>query len=545
QGSFFAILRFSSLVTALVALGLAAIFVISSIIALSGRSMLTWIFPRVATLANVLNGIFLLLIGIHLVVLLWALYASSTGSRPSFGMLALVAAGVLAGVGRVLTLSMAHRDDWEVISVDAQRLDPRRAPSLMRIVEETAEEIHAPVPDHVLIGLKPEIWITSLRTRPNYVESALKGRTLYVSLPLMRVMSTEELIAAIAHEMAHFRHDEQSYTEQFSPNYRRVSGVFRAMNKEEHPLVQIAMVPARAAIRLLVSIFEVNVGRVAIARERRADRIAQEVAGGQILAQSLAKQSAWTTLWDDLAEDQSARARGGLAPANDLSVIFSEAAYVYSGGGFSSNLMTAITSRSTPHLFDPHPATGKRLRHIPGSERPDISPALLEPALDSSAADLLQDEESLGRDLTRLFNDQARGDIEVAPGLHKEYMRTQQRALISLVADVVCCGVDEIDRAQYALDLLTERVDGFDRFDLFGLLSGRIASPPFEDALETLRQQLPPQAAREVVTIVKEVAKRGPTRLPDQQAEYLALVEQDLLPFDGVSEKETTSQEIA
>ncbi|MEM9269803.1 MAG: hypothetical protein AAGA78_12790, partial [Pseudomonadota bacterium] len=78
QGSFFAILRFSSLVTALVALGLAAIFVISSIIALSGRSMLTWIFPRVATLANVLNGIFLLLIGIHLVVLLWALYASST-----------------------------------------------------------------------------------------------------------------------------------------------------------------------------------------------------------------------------------------------------------------------------------------------------------------------------------------------------------------------------------------------------------------------------------------------------------------------------------
>ncbi|MEO1551209.1 MAG: M48 family metalloprotease [Pseudomonadota bacterium] len=415
----------------------------------------------------------------------------------------------------------------------------------MGLVEAAAEQVHAPVPDHVLVGLKPEIWITSQRTRPNYSEGGLKGRTLYVSLPLMRVMSTEELIAAIAHEMAHFRHDEVEFTEGFSPIFRRVSGVFRAMNKEEHPLVQIAMVPARAAIRLLVAIFGLNVGNVALARERRADRLAQEVAGARIYAQALAKQTAWTSLWEDLSQDQAARARGGLAPAIDLSVIFAEAAYVYSGGAFAPRLREMITTQRTPHLFDPHPPTGKRLRAIPSAERPEISAALLEPAFDNAAADLLQDAESLGRDLTRLFNDAARGDIEVAPGAHKEYMRTQQRALISLIADIVCCGADEIDRAQFALDLLTERVDGFDRFDLFGLLSGRLASPPFEDALETLRQQLPAQAAQEVAVMADAVSRRGATRQPDQQAEYLALIEQDLLPLGDVSAAETIRQEIA
>ncbi|MEO1551756.1 MAG: hypothetical protein AAFR93_15210, partial [Pseudomonadota bacterium] len=143
-GNFFAVLRLTSFVTGLAAVGLATIFVLSSMVALAGRGMLTWIFPRVATLANVLNGLFLLLIGVHLIALLWALYASSTGGTPSYAMLALVAVGVLAGVGRVLSMSMSHKEDWEVVAVEAQRVDARSAPGLMGIVEDAAEQVHAP-----------------------------------------------------------------------------------------------------------------------------------------------------------------------------------------------------------------------------------------------------------------------------------------------------------------------------------------------------------------------------------------------------------------
>ncbi len=527
-GGISAVLLLTSLVTGAIALSLIVLFFLGSFFAFFHQRLLTVIFPKVATLANVLNGVFLLALGVHIIVMLWALYVSSNGTRPSNTMLAIIALGVVSGVGKMLTMSMDHKSDLEVLPIDALRLDTSAAPALMQTIEDIADALKVQRPDNIFIGLDPEFWFTQHRLQADYMEKAVKGRSLYLSLPLMRVMSAEEFKAAIAHELAHFGPSQRAYSEGFAPVYRRVAGVFRDMNGEQHPLVEIAMTPVRATIRMMVSIFGMNLRKVAKGREASADAQAAKLAGADAMAGAIAKMSAFESLWNELEDDQIVRASGGMAPAIDLTVIFSEAAYVYSDGPVGKGLVGALGRVQISHPFDVHPPSAKRIRSLKVGINSGNSAELLDHKGEDAATVLLPMRDSIGRDLTRIFNDKHNSRKDRAPAELKTYIRDRQRALLSIIADIVCCGEDEISRTQTALEVLTAQVDGFDRFDFLGLLSGRIASHQFDDALEVLRQSLKPDAARGVVAMAKTIAKDGPARLPDQQAEYLALLEMDL-----------------
>jgi hypothetical protein len=87
-------------------------------------------------------------------------------------------------------------DSLRFCGVTAQ---PEEQPGLQAILSRIAEPLQSPMPDTVVFGLEPSI---SCTRRPVEVDGAeIRGMTLFISLPLCRLISEAELIALISGEM--------------------------------------------------------------------------------------------------------------------------------------------------------------------------------------------------------------------------------------------------------------------------------------------------------------------------------------------------------
>lgn len=84
--------------------------------------------------------------------------------------------------------------------------------ALNQIIRDVAVELDAPLPRHVVVGLRP--WCFVARRGLKTSSGRVSGPVLYLSLPFLRMLSAEELVAVIAHELAHlkYRHFGLRYT---------------------------------------------------------------------------------------------------------------------------------------------------------------------------------------------------------------------------------------------------------------------------------------------------------------------------------------------
>jgi Zn-dependent protease with chaperone function len=69
-------------------------------------------------------------------------------------------------------------------------------------IDRLSHEIGTAAPDHVIVGIDDTFFVTE---HPVAIQGArCKGRTLFVSLSLLRTMPEDERTAVLAHELAHF-----------------------------------------------------------------------------------------------------------------------------------------------------------------------------------------------------------------------------------------------------------------------------------------------------------------------------------------------------
>lgn len=76
--------------------------------------------------------------------------------------------------------------------------------ALNQIIRDVAVELDAPLPQHVVVGLRP--WCFVARRGLKTSSGKVSGPVLYLSLPFLRMLSDEELVAVIAHELAHLKY---------------------------------------------------------------------------------------------------------------------------------------------------------------------------------------------------------------------------------------------------------------------------------------------------------------------------------------------------
>jgi hypothetical protein len=84
----------------------------------------------------------------------------------------------------------------------AREVSPEEAPELWRAVRYAAERLHTAPPDRILTGLQFNFYVTELAVK--YDGGRTQGKTLFLSLPLMKLLSEDEVMAIIGHELGHF-----------------------------------------------------------------------------------------------------------------------------------------------------------------------------------------------------------------------------------------------------------------------------------------------------------------------------------------------------
>jgi hypothetical protein len=180
-----------------------------------------------------------------------------------------------------------------------------------------------------------------------------QGRTLFVSLPLLKQMNGAEADAVMAHEMAHFRGNDAYYSNKIIPLLVRWGLYLQALY--ENPLTR----PVFHFMYGFRVFFEWSLGEHCRQREFRADRIAMEATSSRDLAGALLRISAYSDFRGKVQAEIFQQER--VLEAANISEQVDQ--------GFHAHAMSFaakpdLTSIETAHPFDTHPPLAQRLDAI-------------------------------------------------------------------------------------------------------------------------------------------------------------------------------------
>jgi Zn-dependent protease with chaperone function len=170
-------------------------------------------------------------------------------------------------------------------------------PDLFGLIAEVAAKLKSHLPDHVVVGLEPNFFVTAADVKLVPSGEVLKGKTLFVSLGLLRTLTKAELTAVIGHEFGHFRGDDVAYSLKFAPTYTRLGQAITKLGDTAGNASDIGKLPALVALSICLSEFasaERSVGRE---RELLADKAGAQAADATSLATALVKVSLYAGQW--------------------------------------------------------------------------------------------------------------------------------------------------------------------------------------------------------------------------------------------------------
>jgi hypothetical protein len=367
------------------------------------------------------------------------------------------------------------------------------------------------------------------------------GRTLYLSMSLMRVLAMEEFIAIVGHELGHFRGRDTEYSMRFMPIYVALDGARRELDENRGPantgpalavvLTALARYPAKALLGMLSSAFHRNVQRISRIREFEADDAATEVAEPRAVATALFKIPLYAKLWDDLIADHIKRIRLGLPAPQRLSRSFDDLSRLLVTPEISEALRKYALKSRTEHPYDSHPSSFNRAKtlgvkpasitaeELRATDRDGVAEALI-------PADVLDDVEFI---LTAAENHDLllRGQVQqLPPHIGKDAPEVLYHAVYSLLAALVGIAPDPSERFLAAVKIGAEEMTDFDRLIFAEYCRGRRTALDFGAALGKIQRN----AGADGIALVREMVEEllvTPDAVPaPDAAEVLRLIDQ-------------------
>lgn len=499
------LLRKLSIIAALFGLSIPAVLMTASLIAGSNRQMLATIFPLAVQTTLVLITISVALQG---AVLTFGFYVGEEYYLGRVHRAILIGiAGVAAAVAYKLFMECLNYGGKLKSEIHGILVGKDTAPGLHAFVTGLAEKLGAQTPNNIIVGIEPNFFVTSADVRLSDSPKTLEGETLYVSLPLARLMTVAEFAAVVGHELGHFRGKDTIYSLKFAPAYAGLAEALAATRYEKgEKLFWIAKMPARAMLSLTMNVFAMNRGAISRERELLADQAGAEASSPKSLVTALIKISAYSLLWDEIQRENIDRLNDGRTTRNLSSLLESRGRHDIETHTLDE-IVDLVAKHSTAHPFDTHPTVSQRMKAL-GVERNAIDKAdVLVP--ESSAALLFRNalaaEEKLTAMEHKLMKDLGHVDsAQRGREASTRYLAPIYRAAAAVIMMDGQVKAQEIHKAEIAG---AEAFPGFDSTDFRQACDYVEDNPDPVGLASDLKDRLNPEQKVAVVAYLKSIAE--------------------------------------
>ncbi len=391
-------MRSASIISGFVAVILLISFIISSRVAGENRTKIANIFPPMVFLTLVtLSG----LVIVQGTILTFSAYLAEVQLIERFHiyLIGAIGIGALAGAYGLIKSStdFTKKRTQHVVGL---KLDPTKHQKLFNMIKSISETLGSRNPDHVVVGLEPNFYVTSADVKIAGNIGQLEGETLYLSMPLARILTTEEIKSIIGHELGHFRGDDTYYSLKFSPVYAGLSHALQSMETTSRDGISaVARLPAYSVLSYIIDVFHKNVSTISRKREFAADQAASEVANPEALASSLLKIGLYAGAWRNLENRVIDRMQKGSFTRN-LSLLFASIVKYDVNEETVPEVIDSIAAQTISHPTDSHPPTATRISEL-GINIDNIERDLLNMP-ESTCIDLFDNPATLEQQLTEI-----------------------------------------------------------------------------------------------------------------------------------------------
>ena len=264
-------------------------------------------------------------------------------------LIAVVALLALVAAFGVIVAIFKKPDDK--LEVEGELLTRAASPALWSRVDGLCRKLGTRPCDNIVGGIDDNFFVTEHPVHLN--GQVLRGRTLFVSLSLLKKLEKAEADAILAHEAAHFSGGDTAYSKKTSPMLARFRTYLGALYQG------VLSRPIFSFMLLYWSLLQLALSKSSREREFRADKIAADATSPASMANALCKVAAYSSYRGRVEASLFARDTGHeqLDIASNVASGFLE----YARG---PHLVSDLQSQSFPHPFDSHPALGARMAAV-------------------------------------------------------------------------------------------------------------------------------------------------------------------------------------
>lgn len=316
------------------------------------------------------------------------------------GLIVMIALGALVAVYSIARLLFSFGREIPM-EVDGRLVSASQAPELWQFVEKAAAAVGTSPPQNIFVGTRPTFFVTETSVATS--SGKISGRTLYVSLPLCRMLTRPEFRSIVGHEMAHFHGSDTAFSQQFYPLFRHASDTLQSVAGTAQSVGAggFALLPAISLLSFFLNSFSEAEAEISRERELVADAVGASITTPADMARALTKiiryDSVWESAYTELLDGPRSTTETPL-----LSDLFARAAEKEDQRRSRAEQIADLEGEKLAHPTDSHPPLGVRLRAL-GSSVEEMFDGSQEIRPPDAASLLVPDQDTVERNLVPAF----------------------------------------------------------------------------------------------------------------------------------------------
>jgi Zn-dependent protease with chaperone function len=219
----------------------------------------------------------------------------------------------IAGLGSVAAFAVtafgALRD--RPVQEPAMYLDRSDAPGLHDVIIDLAADVGVDPPTAVVIGPTMDWWTGT--SEVELLEGRVRGTLIHVSLPMLALLSVDQVRGILAHELAHRRAGDLDAGQRLARAHGRMEAAISALRSEATGAGRLTATPALAWLDFAEDAIGIAVGERMRVSESAADAVAVSTVGSTAIASGLLVGTAIASEEETWAELVDGAIQGGVA----------------------------------------------------------------------------------------------------------------------------------------------------------------------------------------------------------------------------------------